>query len=145
MGRVVTMAHQQAVTVVPASMATVERLLRDVSSWPRFISGLEDVTETSHCRYRFVIRDGAKTREADIAVITHLREHRIIWHSLSGARFDGEVRLRPVDGRHTRVSLSLTADPVGFLAGLSEFLTNSTVTATLDLQLLEKAVLDSQG
>jgi uncharacterized membrane protein len=142
-GRVVTMTHQQAVSVVPAPLAVVERRLRDVGAWPEFMVGLESVTETSFGRYRFVVKEGAKPREVDVAVVAHPGEHRIVWHSLSGARYNGELRLTAVDAGRTRVSLSLTADPGGLLAGLGEFVRSPSTVATLDLQRLENLVVDS--
>lgn len=136
------MTHQRAVSVVTAPLETIERRLRDVGSWPQFLLGLESVTETSFNRYRFVVKDAAKTREVDVAVVVHPGEHRIVWHSLGGARFNGEIRLTALDARHTRVSLALTADPAGFLAGLSEFIRSQT-TAMLNLQRLERMVAGS--
>lgn len=135
------MTHQQAVSVIPAPLEVVERRVRDVASWPEFLLGLEAVTETSFGRYRFLVQDGASTREVDVAVVAHPGEHRVVWHSLGGgARFDGEVRMKPVDAGHTRVSISRTADPAGFLSGLAEFVRSRTTTAVLDLQRLERVV-----
>lgn len=137
------MTHQQAVAVVAAPLPTVEGRLRDVCSWPDFMLGVESVTETSFSRYRFAVSDGRKTREIPVAVTAHPREHRIVWHALSGPRFDGELRLTAVDADRTRVSLSLTADPAGFLASLADFLHTEKVTAELDLQRLERLVTGS--
>jgi uncharacterized membrane protein len=135
------MTHQQAVSVVAAPLDAVERQLRDVVQWPGFLLGLEKVTETSFERYTFVVKDGTSSREVEVAVVAHPREHRMIWHALKGPRFDGEVRLTAVDAKHTKVSLSLTAEPQGFLAGLSDFVRSSSSTATLDLQRLEGLIV----
>jgi uncharacterized membrane protein len=138
---VVTMTHQEAVSVVAAPLEAVERRLRDVTNWPQFLLGLDEVTETSFCRYCFTVRDGRSTRVVDVAVTPHAREHRTVWRALAGPRFDGEIRLAAVDEGHTRVSLSLTAEPAGFLAGLSDMVRMShTTTAMLDLQRLEAMV-----
>lgn len=138
------MTHQQAVAVVPAPLETVEHRLRDVGAWPRFLTGLERVVETSFGRYRFSVKDPcSRTRDIEVAVVAHPGEHRMVWHALTGPRFDGEVRLAAVDTHHTRVSLSLVADPAGFLAGLSDFIRSSQTTATLDLQRLEEMILGS--
>lgn len=138
------MTHQQAVSVVPAPVETVERRLRDVGDWPHFLLGLERVVETSFGRYTFTLKDGPRSRDVDVAVVAHPGEHRMVWHALAGPRFDGEVRLTPVDEGHTRVSLSLTADPAGFLAGLSDFIRSPQTTAALDLQRLEAMVAGSR-
>lgn len=137
------MTHQQAVSVVPVPLETVERRLRDVGGWPQFLLGLERVVETSFGRYTFTVADGSKTRDIGVAVTAHPGEHRIVWHALTGPRYDGEVRLTAVDAHHTRVALSLTAEPAGFLAGLSDFVRSGSSTAVLDLQRLEAMVVRS--
>jgi uncharacterized membrane protein len=143
------MTHQQAVSVVGAPLDVVESRLRDVGHWPEFLLGLERVTETSFGRYTFAVKDGSRIRDVDVAVVAHPREHRIVWHALAGPRFDGEIRLSTVDARHTKVSLSLTAEPAGFLAGLSEMVSGSGSashsTATLDLQRLERLLGATTG
>lgn len=140
-----TLTHQQAVSVVPAPLEMVERRLRDVGDWARFLVGVEQVVETSFGRYTFTVKDGTKTRDVQAAVVAHPGEHRIVWHALAGPRFDGEVRLTPVDAQHTRVSLSLVADPAGFLAALSDLIHSPQTTATLDLQRLEAMVTASRA
>lgn len=135
------MTHQEATAVVPVPLADVESRLTDVTRWSTFLAGVREVTETSFQRYRFVIADGGDAvREVDAAVVPHPREHRFAWHSLAGPRFDGEIRLSAVDDRHTRVHLSLVAEPAGFLAGLTEMLGTAHSTATVDLQRLEAHV-----
>jgi uncharacterized membrane protein len=138
------MTHQQAVSVVPAPLEIVERTLRDVDGWAQFLLGVERVVPTSFGRYTFTVKDGAKTRDVDVSVVAHPGEHRMVWHALAGPRFDGEVRLTPVDDRHTRVTLSLTADPAGFLSGLSDFIRSPGTTASLDLARLEAMVSGSR-
>jgi uncharacterized membrane protein len=137
------MTHQQAVSVVPASLESVERRLRAVGDWPEFLLGLERVAETSFGRYTFTVKEGTKERDVEVAVVAHPGEHRIVWHALAGPRFDGEVRLTAIDAHHTRVTLSLTAEPAGFLSALSDFVRSPATTATLDLQRLETMVLGS--
>jgi uncharacterized membrane protein len=135
------MTHQQAVSVVAAPLDAVERRLRDVGHWPQFLLGLEEVAETSFGRYTFLLRDRSSVREVEVAVVAHPGEHRIVWHALAGPRFDGEVRLAAVDARHTRVSLTLTAEPAGFLASLGDLAhMGHHSTAVLDLQRLEALV-----
>jgi uncharacterized membrane protein len=138
------MTHQQAVSVVPAPLEVVERRLRDVGGWSQFLVGVERVVGTSFGRYTFTVKDGTKTRAVEVAVVAHPGEHRIVWHALAGPRFDGEVRLTPIDARHTRVSLSLVADPAGFLAALSDFIRSPQTAAVLDLQRLEAMVTASR-
>ncbi|HET9656888.1 MAG TPA: SRPBCC family protein [Kineosporiaceae bacterium] len=131
------MTHQEATAVVNLPVADVETRLRDVGSWPRFVVGLEDVVKTAHERYTFSVRDGHSTREVPVCAIPHPREHRVSWKALSGPAFDGEFRLHPENDRQTRVTVSMVAEPAGFLANLSELFRSSTTTAEIVLQRLD--------
>jgi len=135
------MTHQNAVSVVAAPLDAVERVVRDVEHWPRIILGLEQVVETSYCRFTFSLRDRSSVRQVDVAAVAHPSEHRLVWHALAGPRFDGEIRLTAVDNGHTRVSLSITADPAGFLASVADLAhLGHDSAAVLDLQRLEAVV-----
>jgi uncharacterized membrane protein len=134
---VVRVPHQEASAVVAAPLVVVETELRDVERWSQFLIGVEEVTKTGHDRYVFTVKDGSRLRNVPVAVVCHLREHRISWRALEGARFEGELRLAVADDGHTRVGLVMTAEPSGFLAGLADMLGSSKSTAALDLQRLD--------
>jgi uncharacterized membrane protein len=135
----VPMTHQEASAVVSLPVAEVETRLRQVEQWPNFLIGVDGVTTSSFERYAFTVRSGRHTRVVPVAVLARPREHRIAWRALAGPAFDGEFRLHALDDGRTRVVLSLTAEPAGFLAGLGEMVGSSTSmsTAMLDLQRLE--------
>jgi uncharacterized membrane protein len=131
------MTSQAATAVVNRPAAEVEVRLREISNWPRFLVGLRDVVKTAHERYTFVVHDSSGARDVPVCVILHPREHRISWKALAGPAFDGEFRLHPENERQTRVTLTLVAEPAGFLARLGELLQSSSSTAELTLQKLE--------
>jgi uncharacterized membrane protein len=132
------MTHQEATAVVNLPVAEVEARLREISSWPRFVVGLEDVVKTAHERYTFVVRETGGTRDVPVCAIPHPREHRISWKALAGPAFDGEFRLHPENERQTGITVTLVAEPAGFLAGLSDMIRASSSTAELVLQRLEE-------
>ena len=132
------MRRQEASTVVAAPLSAVEGTLTDVARWPEFLSGLEAVEVTGHERYRFTVTDGGRRRTVAVCVVPHVAEHRISWHALEGPRYVGELRLNAVDDGHTRVDLTLTADPVRMLDGLREMVGERHRTVEVDLQRLDK-------
>ena len=132
------MTTQQAATVMAAPLAAVHAKLRDVPSWPEFLSGLVAVERLGSERYRFTLGEGGRSREVPVCVVDHAAEHRISWRQLEGPRYAGELRLRAVDGGHTRVELRTIADPPGMAAGLREMLGERHPTAELDLRRLEE-------
>jgi uncharacterized membrane protein len=131
------MTQQEATAVINLPVSEVEPRLHEVSSWPRFVVGLQDAVKTAHERYTFVVHDGGGTRDVPVCVIPHRREHRISWKALAGHAFDGEFRLHPENERQTRVTLTLMAEPAGFLAWLGGLFQTSSSTAELSLQKLE--------
>jgi uncharacterized membrane protein len=132
------MTHQEATAVVNLPVTEVEARLREISSWPRFIVGLDDVVKTAHERYTFVVRDSGGSRDVPVCAIPHPREHRISWKALVGPAFDGEFRLHPENERQTSIAVTLVAEPAGFLSGLSDMLRSRSTTAELVLQRLEE-------
>jgi uncharacterized membrane protein len=134
------MTTQQATTVMAAPLKTVHEQLRDVMSWPGFVSGLVAVEQLGFERYRFTLTEGGGRREVPVCVVDDPAGHRMSWHQLEGPRYSGEVRLRAVDAGHTRVELRTTADPTGFAAGLREMLGERHPTAELDLRRLEELI-----
>jgi uncharacterized membrane protein len=137
------MTHQEASAVVTVPLVRVEKALSDVEAWPSFIGGVGQVTKTSHERYTFKIADGRSIRDVRVSVRHNHRDHCYTWRAVNGVRFEGCLRLRAVDGTRTRVSLSLTSRPTGFLANLSEMVAPNKTEAVLDLQRLESHLVSA--
>ena len=132
------MTTQQATTVMAAPLKTVHEQLRNVTSWPGFVSGLVAVEQLGFERYRFTLTEGGARRDVPVCVVDDPASHRMSWHQLEGPRYSGEVRLRAVDAGHTRVELRTTVDPTGLASGLREMLGERHPTAELDLRRLEE-------
>lgn len=132
------MTHQEAMITVEAAPEHVWERVAVVEDWPDFLAGVRSVRRTSHERYLFTVVDGAHTvRDVPVAVGHHPKEHRIAWRALAGPRFDGEVRLAGSGPGRTAVTLTLTVEPAGFLAGVAELAGVTVPAAVLDLQRLD--------
>jgi uncharacterized membrane protein len=134
------MFRQHATTTVAAPLAEVQARLADVTSWPSFVYGLEAVEPDGFERYRFTLADGKRRRTVPVCVQAHPSEHRMTWRQLEGPRYTGDLRLREVDGGHTTVELTMTADPVSMSEGFREMLGERHPAAQLELQRLEAYV-----
>lgn len=131
------MTHQEASAVVTFPLATVQEALHDVESWPAFIVGVTQVTKTAHERYVFRHAAGSRVRDIPTVVRLNHKEHCFTWRAVTGPRFEGCLRLSAVDAGRTRVTLSLTTQPEGFLANLTEMVASSRAEAVLDLHRME--------
>ena len=134
------MTRQQAATVVAAPLDVVESRLVDVTRWPEFLSALVAVEPAGFERYKFTIVEGKNQRVVPVCVVPHVAEHRISWKALEGPRYIGELRLHSVDDRHTKVELTMIADPTGLREGLREIVGERHQTAVLDLQRIDAFV-----
>jgi len=130
------MAHQEASITVAVPLAEVEARLADVETWPQFLAGVVQVRQTGYQRYRLAIRNDTRQRVVDVVIAAHPHEHRFTWQALSGPRYQGELRLHEVDPLQTRVDVSATADPAGFLSGMAEMLGSSGTATLVDLYQL---------
>jgi len=110
----------QASVVVALPMAVVEGQLWDVTTWPSFLSGVEQVRRSAPERYVFTVRQGRRRYEVLMAVRWRARDHRFLWRALEGPRWDGELALMPMNGRRTKVRLTLDAQPRSLFRTLLE-------------------------
>lgn len=135
------MSRQEATAVVEFPLPAVHALLTDVQQWPMFLLGLRRVDHRGSGRWTFLVHDGARPREVDVAVAVDVGvdsddDVAIRWRALSGPRFEGTWTLIP-DGDRTRVQLLLDTDPMSIRAGMAELLGPSEDTARHDLQQLQ--------
>ncbi|WP_088289112.1 SRPBCC family protein [Kineosporia sp. A_224] len=143
------MTRQEASSVVDLPVEHVYARLSAVEEWPRFLTGVRSVRRTSFERFVFTVTGGVdgpgRTRDVEVAVGHHPKEHRIAWHALAGPAFDGELRMAEAGPGHTRVALTLVAEPTGFIAGVSEMVGATSPAAVLDVQRLEELLTAPAG
>jgi hypothetical protein len=135
------MRQQQATTVVPLPLATVEQRLREVESWSQFLQGVESIRYTSHERYLFTLADGRDHREIKMVVKLRYQDHCFVWHGIAGPTVRGSLKLHPVDDRHTSVTLVVASLPTDLRSGVAEMMMPNSSTAMFDVRLLEKYLL----
>jgi len=135
------MRQQQATTVVPLPLATVEKRLRDVESWSEFLRGVGSIRFTSHERYLFTLADGRDQREIKMVVKLRYQDHCFVWHGIAGPTVRGSMKLTPVDDRHTAITLVVASMPTDMRSGVAEMMMPNSSTAMCDVRLLEKHLL----
>jgi hypothetical protein len=132
------MRQQQATTVVPLALDTVEKRLRDVESWSQFLQDVDAIKYTSHERYLFTLNDGYCRRDIKMVVKLRYHDHCFAWHEVSGPAVRGSVKLTPVDDRHTAVTLTEASMPASVRSGMAEMVMPNGSAAMMDIRLLEK-------
>ncbi|MDV5144039.1 SRPBCC family protein [Streptomyces sp. SBC-4] len=82
--------------------------------FPRFMEGVEDVTQVDdrHCHWQTKV--GGVRREFDTEIVDQLADERISWRTVGGdVQQKGVVTFQQLDEGHTRVSLAMDMEPEG--------------------------------
>jgi uncharacterized membrane protein len=83
--------------------------------FPRFMEGVERVTQIDDKRLHWVASIGGKTIEWDAKIFEQIPDKRIVWHSEGGAMQNGMVSFTPVGEYTTRVTLRIDYEPEGLV------------------------------
>ncbi|CAL9635119.1 SRPBCC family protein [Streptomyces sp. enrichment culture] len=82
--------------------------------FPRFMEGVEEVTQLDDRHNHWTTKIGGVRREFDTEIVDQLPDERITWRTTSGDTHQkGTVRFERVDDTHTRVELVMDVEPSG--------------------------------
>ncbi|MEQ8840797.1 MAG: SRPBCC family protein [Acidimicrobiales bacterium] len=88
--------------------------------FPRFMEGVESVTQVADDRLSWVVEIGGVTREFDTVITEQTPDHRIAWATETGPTHSGVVTFHRIDDDRSRVTLQMDFDPEGFLENVAE-------------------------
>lgn len=89
--------------------------------FPRFMDGIESVTQIDETRLHWVANVAGVTREWDAVILRQVRDKLISWNSTDGLDLSGLVTFEPImDG--TRVTLQMEFNPEGLAESASDLL-----------------------
>ena len=83
--------------------------------FPRFMEGIESVTQKDDTHLHWVANIGGKTIEWDATISEQVPDKRIVWHSDRGAVHSGLVMFNPMGPDVTRITLRIDYEPEGFI------------------------------
>ena len=90
--------------------------------FPRFMDGVESVTQTDDTHLHWLATVGGVKKEWDAEISEQHPDERVAWHSTSGAKNAGVVTFHRLDDGTTRVTLQLDADPDGPVENIGDWL-----------------------
>jgi uncharacterized membrane protein len=90
--------------------------------FPRFMEGVERVTQVDDTHLHWVAEIGGVRREWDAEITEQIPDERVAWTSRDGAHNAGVVTFHRLDPEHTRVMLQLEFDPEGFVETVGDAL-----------------------
>src|ERR671911_530487 len=83
--------------------------------FPRFMDGVESITQVDETHLRWVADIGGVRREWDAEISEQHPDERVAWHATGGAANAGAVTFQRLDDNKTRVMLQLEFDPDGII------------------------------
>ena len=90
-------------------------------SFPRFMEGVESVTQLDDKRLHWKAEIAGVTREWDAEIVDQTPDQQITWRATDGTENAGTVTFTPADGG-TRVSLRMDYEPDGLVEKAGEVL-----------------------
>ena len=89
-------------------------------SFPKFMGGVETVTQKSDTMTHWVISVDGLKREFDAEITEQTPDQRIAWNSVEGADHAGVVTFHRLDEGKTRVMLQLETQPEGVIENVAD-------------------------
>lgn len=94
---------------VPVSAAY--RQWTQFEDFPRFMEGIEEVTQLDDTLLRWAARIAGKREEWEARITDRTPDRRVAWTSVSGKETDGEVTFQPSGSGRTRIHVSMSYRP----------------------------------
>ena len=112
--------------------------------FPRFMEGVESVTQLDDTHLRWVADIGGVRREWEAQIDEQHPDERVAWHATDGATNAGVVTFHRLDDNWTRVMLQLDFEPDGVVEQAGDKLGFVRRRATGDLERF-KSFMEARG
>jgi uncharacterized membrane protein len=112
--------------------------------FPKFMEGVESVTQVSDTRNHWVADVAGVRREFDTEITEQLPDQRIAWHTVDGPMQAGVVTFHRLDDARSRVMLQMEFDPNGLLENVGDKLGFVRARVAGDMERF-KEFMESRG
>jgi uncharacterized membrane protein len=100
---------------VNVPLSTVYNQWTQFEEFPRFMEGVQSVTQTDDTHLHWVAEVGGAEREWDAEITEQHPDERVAWRATSGAQNAGVVTFHHIDDDTTRVTLQMDVEPDGLV------------------------------
>ena len=125
---------------VELPVSTVYNQWTQFEEFPRFMAGVETVTQLDDTRLRWVAEIAGVRREWEAEIVEQLPDQRVAWRSIDGAGNAGVVSFDPVTPQSTRVTLRIDFEPEGLAEQVGDKLGFVSKQAEGDLKRFKEFV-----
>jgi uncharacterized membrane protein len=107
---------------VDAPLNKVYNQWTQFEDFPKFMEGVEQISQLDNTRLHWVAQVAGKRKEWDAEIFEQVPDQRIAWRSTTGTRNSGIVTFKPLSDNRTEVSLKLNYDPEGVMENVGDML-----------------------
>jgi uncharacterized membrane protein len=129
---------------VELPVTTVYNQWTQFEEFPRFMEGVESVTQLDDTRLHWVAEIAGARREWDAEIVDQQPDQRIAWRSIDGAGNGGIVTFQPVSPSTTQVNLQMEFEPEGLAETIGDKLGFVSKQAEGDLKRF-KSFVEERG
>jgi uncharacterized membrane protein len=112
--------------------------------FPRFMEGVESVTQTDDTHLHWVAEIAGKRHEWDAEISEQRPDERIAWHSIDGKTNSGVVTFHRIDDTTTRIMVQMEWEPEGVTEKLGSATGADEARVRGDLERF-KEMIESRG
>jgi uncharacterized membrane protein len=138
------MAEVREQIEVDVPVTTAYNQWTQFEEFPAFMENVESVRQIDDTKLRWVAEIGGQTHEWTAEITRQEPDRVVAWRSVDGKGTSGEVRFEPMGSDGTRVEVTMTWEPEGFLESLGEKLGADTLGVKRDLTNF-KQIIESRG
>ena len=141
------MAEVKEAIEVKVPVSTAYNLWTQFEEFPKFMENVESVRQIDDTHLRWVAEIGGEHAEWNAEITRQEPDNVIAWRSIDGKPNGGEVRFQQVDGNRTKVEVTMTWEPEGFLETAANKVGVDTYSVKSDLErfkeLVESGVIET--
>lgn len=125
---------------VKAPLSAVYNQWTQFEEFPHFMEGVKEVRQLDDTHLHWCAKVGGKELEWDAEIIEQVPDQRISWRSTSGKETAGTVSFQPAEDNCTKVSLTMTYDPEGFVENVGDAVGATSLRVQGDLKRFKKFI-----
>ena len=138
------MARYEHSIDVNVPLKTVYNQWTQFEDFPRFMEGVQSVTQLGDKKLRWYAEIAGKNEEWYAEITEQTPDQRIAWTSTSGARNAGVVTFHYIDEDTTRIMLQIDYEPEGFVENVGAALGIVKSRMAGDMERFKKFIEERQ-
>jgi uncharacterized membrane protein len=134
--------HESIEVNVPIS--TAYNQWTQFQEFPQFMENVESVTQIDDTHLRWVAEIGGQQQEWEAEIVRQEPDRVVAWKSVDGKGTSGEVKFEPLGSDRTKIDVTISWEPEGFLESLGEKMNADKIGVKKDLENF-KELIESRG